>query len=130
MSEFTVSDTHNGVSVHPYAKALKATAASESAFMHIPRPPGIPGSIPNKRDYLAHMSLTTPANYLFGVGSDPRLPLSLIVRLNRHSPARTATLVVATEDSSLNASIALKADALRELARMCIDAAHDIEVNL
>lgn len=112
----------------PYVKALKAAATSGGAFLHYPRPPGTPGSIPDKRDYLAHIGLTTPANYLFGVGSELRLPLSLIIKLNRYSPAKTATLVVSTEDNSMNAGIALKPDALRELARMCIDAAHDIEV--
>lgn len=105
-----------------------AAIAPSATFTHQPRPPGIPGSIPDKRDYLNHHSLGV-ADYCAGYGIDALTDLTLFVQVNRYSPCKLGTVRIATECGSMSAQIRLTPNSLRELARMCIDAAHDIEVN-
>lgn len=111
------------------AQSTAAQPELAQVFQHQPRPPGIPGSIPDKRDYLAHHAGDKPSNFLQACGTTDDLPCSLIVRVNRYSPRGMATVAIATVDCAMWASAALTPSALRELARMCIDAAHDIEAN-
>ena len=111
------------------AQSTAAQPELAQVFQHQPRPPGIPGSIPDKRDYLAHHAGDKPSNFLQACGTTDDLPCSLIVRVNRYSPRGMATVAIATVDCAMWAGAALTPSALRELARMCIDAAHDIEVN-
>lgn len=102
-------------------------AAPAGYFVHAPRPPGIPGSIPDKRDYLNLTRPSGPSNFLHAVGSQDLMPVTLVVTLQRYSPRKLATLRISTEDFSMDAGASLTPAALHELARMCIDAAHDIE---
>jgi hypothetical protein len=111
----------------PYVKALKAAATSDGAFLHYPRPPGIPGAAPRHRDYLNHGSgHPTPSNYL-NSACDQSSGEQTFITLHRSLTTPTASFDLHVENGYLN--IKLSPAALRELARMCIDAAHDIEAN-
>lgn len=100
-------------------------------FAHQPRKPGIPGAAPAHRDYLNHSRLFGPGAALPAQGIPQRgVNDELVVRLERNSPATRATLCISTTNGSMNAMAGLDPNSLRELARMCIDAAHDIEVQL
>lgn len=109
----------------PYVKALKSAAASDGAFLHYPRPPGIPGALPFMRDYLNHIGTGTPSRYLNTAGDE--LSVDQFLQLNRKKGERFAGLAHHNQYGYMH--MQLTPNALRELARMCIDAAHDIEVN-
>jgi hypothetical protein len=113
-------------SAQPYVKALKAAAASDGAFLHYPRPPGIPGAMPNRRDYLNHNTgHPTPSTYLNSACDEMEAFPALAIE--RVAPRTKAELRLSVEHGFM--SMQLTPKALRELARMCIDAAHDIEDN-
>jgi hypothetical protein len=107
----------------PFA-TVDGLALPTTAFIHIPRPPGVPGMDTSVRQYLHYVGDRVTDNCLHAGTPANTFPL---LTLSRRLGNTKVALGLLTLDATMK--INLHASTLRELARMCIDAAHDVETN-